>query len=325
MILYITFLRAIASAVITNSHYTGIYPTDLIANGGLLGDVLFFAVSGFALANIKMSFLRWYTRRIVRIYPVVWIITAIYLLLGLYSFNELNFAQYFLYPTYYHFIASIVFLYIPFYFVMKIEKLRVNINWVMLGVFIIQLIVYLLFYDKTIYHIDNVRQPMIRFLFFETMLLGAYFRINDKKYKDIKSLLSWIIMFILIGIYFSSKMVFVKYNNLSQFQIINQFILFTLLYFILRSFASIDNALMKLPIKIKSIVSFIANITLEIYLVQYVIVPNLSHLIFPLNWFIITFLIVLVAWILNRISRILTEPLSTGVDKLFSKDRAVKK
>lgn len=41
MILFIEFLRALAACLITNAHYTGIYPTDLIANGGLLGDVIF--------------------------------------------------------------------------------------------------------------------------------------------------------------------------------------------------------------------------------------------------------------------------------------------
>ena len=47
MVTFITFLRAIAACLITNAHYTGIYPTDLIANGGLVGDVIFFAVSGY--------------------------------------------------------------------------------------------------------------------------------------------------------------------------------------------------------------------------------------------------------------------------------------
>ncbi len=46
MIFFITFLRALATCLITNSQYTGVYPTDIIANGGLLGDILFFAVSG---------------------------------------------------------------------------------------------------------------------------------------------------------------------------------------------------------------------------------------------------------------------------------------
>lgn len=54
--LFIVLVRAIAAIVITNSHYTGVYPTDLIANGGLLGDVLFFAVSGYCLSNIKDAF-----------------------------------------------------------------------------------------------------------------------------------------------------------------------------------------------------------------------------------------------------------------------------
>ena len=56
MVLYITLLRALSAMIITNAHYTGIYPTDLIANGGLLGDVIFFAVSGFCLANIRLNF-----------------------------------------------------------------------------------------------------------------------------------------------------------------------------------------------------------------------------------------------------------------------------
>ena len=59
MILYITVLSALAACIITNSHYVGVYPTDLIANGGLFGDVIFFAVSGFCLTNVKNSFPKW--------------------------------------------------------------------------------------------------------------------------------------------------------------------------------------------------------------------------------------------------------------------------
>ena len=36
---YITFFRAIGAVLITNSHFTGVYPSDIVANGGLLGDV----------------------------------------------------------------------------------------------------------------------------------------------------------------------------------------------------------------------------------------------------------------------------------------------
>ena len=51
MVYFITFLRAMAACLITNAHYTGVYPTDLIANGGLIGDIIFFAV--FILLTIS--------------------------------------------------------------------------------------------------------------------------------------------------------------------------------------------------------------------------------------------------------------------------------
>lgn len=51
LIFFVTVLRALAACIITNAHYTGVYPTDLIANGGLLGDVMFFC--GFGLLLCK--------------------------------------------------------------------------------------------------------------------------------------------------------------------------------------------------------------------------------------------------------------------------------
>lgn len=51
MVMFITFLRALAACLITNAHYTGVYPIDLIANGGLIGDVFFsqFLVGVYAI------------------------------------------------------------------------------------------------------------------------------------------------------------------------------------------------------------------------------------------------------------------------------------
>lgn len=49
--IFIIVLRALSALIITNSHYNNIYPLEIIANGGLLGDVLFFAISGFAFPS----------------------------------------------------------------------------------------------------------------------------------------------------------------------------------------------------------------------------------------------------------------------------------
>lgn len=175
---FITLLRAFAAIIITNAHYTGIYPSDLIANGGLLGDVIFFSVSGFCLASPRFSFGRWYAKRLWRIYAVVWVITIVYVLLGAYEVNSLIDAiKWFMHPTKYHFVASITLLYMPLYFVAKYLKLtRKNYVFLSIGLFAVQLLVYFMVYDSSYYHIDTVREPMIEFLFFQSMVLGLFFR-----------------------------------------------------------------------------------------------------------------------------------------------------
>lgn len=269
---------------------------------GLLGDVIFFAVSGFCLYNIKESFVQWYKKRIKRIYPTVWIITIIYIILRFYTFENMNILQYMIYPTYYHFIASIVVLYVLYYIVIKNDKFLSNLKNIIFIVGIIQLIIYIFLYDKSYYHIDTVREWMIRFLFFEAMLIGAYFRQNKEAYIDKNKTSNWIITGVLLCLYFGSKLIFTKIEALSYFQICNQYILIATLFYILKSFAGIDSKLERLPKKLKKIINFISEITLEIYLVQYVIIPRFANIVFPLNWLIITTCIILSAFLLHKVS-----------------------
>lgn len=323
MIFFITVLRALAACLITNAHYTGVYPTDIIANGGLVGDVLFFAVSGYCLYNIKVSFPKWYGKRIVRCYLPVLLITALYMALGFYSLSEHSFAWWYIYPTYYHFVASIIILYIPYYIIIKIPQLRKRIPLIMLGVFVVYLVVYIFIYDKSYYHIDTVREPMIRFLFMESMLLGAWFRQNDAK---IRNQLKWylpVILVVTVIMYFASKLLFARVEAISALQIINQVLIFVLLYFILRVFAGLDEKLNRFPKIIKNILGYLAQITLEIYVVQYVIIEQLRSVFgFPLNWFLLTATILLAATILHyitvgiyKISELVVEKIKTKLDK----------
>ena len=305
MIFYITVLRALASILITNAHYTGVYPIEIIANGGLLGDVLFFAVSGFCLYNIKDAFFKWYSKRIIRIYPAVWVITIIYLIIGFYKLTEMNLFELFLYPTYYHFIASIIILYIIYYFIMKNEKTKQRLSLVFGITIILQMLIYVIFYDKSYYHIDTVREPMIRFLFMEAMLLGAYFRQKNERYQNKKvKIKDYVLVMALFILYFVSKIVFSK-GMFSELQLLNQYILLSLLYYIFKIFAGIDGKLEKLPQKVKKVIQFTAMITLEIYLVQYPIIPRLAWLPFPINWIAITTCIILLAYVLHKVTEIL--------------------
>lgn len=301
---FIIWLRFLATCLVTNSHYTGIYPSDLIANGGLLGDVLFFCVSGFCLYSIKMNFKDWYIKRILRVYSPVWVGTFIILALGYYQLSEKSLIEWFIYPTQYHFVASIIVLYVPYYFVINDQKLRNNLLKIMLIIFGIMILVYLTLFDLSYYHIDNVREPFIRFLFFEAMLLGAYFRQVEAKYSyKTKYLVQTFFFFV---VYFAAKIVFSKVSILSDFQIITQICIFLLLFSIFRLFASLDSVFKSIPYNMRKVVTAISNITLEIYIVQYVIIELFRTIaLFPLNWIIVTTLILIFANILNRITNCL--------------------
>jgi hypothetical protein len=200
---------------------------------------------------------------------------------------------------------------------MKIQKLRENIPAVASVTACVWLLIYIFIYDKSYYHIDTVREPMIRFLFFFAMLLGAYFKENIEKYRNKKSVISWILLPVLFVTYFVSKLIFGRVSSIANLQIVNQFVLFALLIVTFRCFMSIDSWLEKLPKWIKAVITFISGITLEIYLVQIGIIPKLNFLPFPLNWLFITGVIILLAFILNKISSFVQKPLL----KAFENDK----
>lgn len=310
MIFFIDALRMLATILITNSHYVGVYPTDIIANGGLLGNVLFFAISGFCLSNIKLPFHKWYFKRVSRIYPIVIIMVAFNCLIGRYSFTTpFDYIKGFIYPTSYNFIGAIILLYIPYYFIVqcdnKFSTAKYSVSSIALAlVFAIQLLIFIFAYDKSFYHIDAVVEPMINFLYFEAMLIGYTVKKNVSYFINKKGILKWFITAVLFVVYFVSKLAFSKLKALSSLQIINQYALLALMFGIFICVASVSGKLDRLPNKLKKSVSFIARITLELYVVQSLIIQTFKHLAFPLNWFVITGIILLSAIVLHYIIKL---------------------
>lgn len=323
MIFFITFLRALAACIITNAHYTGVYPTDLIANGGLVGDTLFFAVSGYCLYNVRGSFFRWYGKRIYRVYPPVIVGTAAFMVSGLiYSMSDYgDVLWWYIYPTNYHFVASIIVLYIPFYFIMKIDVLKRNLVPIMVAIALVCAAIYFVWYDKSYYHIDVVREPMIRFLFMECMLLGAYFRKNDKKFRNDFKTIYPVITVLACAVYLASKLIFSKIAYAAPLQFINWITVYIVLFSILLTFSGLDSKLERMPGWIKKIIVFVAEITLEIYIVQPVLISILNSFApFPLNWIILTASIIVGAYIVH----IICKAFYRAVDRIqgnFRKDK----
>ena len=322
MIFFIVFLRFLAACLITNSHLTGVYPIEAIANGGLLGDVIFFAVSGYCLYNPKKIFPIWYGKRILRCYLPVLLITILYMVLGFYPLSNHPFWWWYLWPTNYHFVASIVLLYVPFYIFMKVKPIQEHIPLVMAIIGIVYLVVYAFAYDSSYYHIDTVREPMIEFLFIEVMLLGAWFRQKDSLFRNKFHWYIPVITVLLAGGYFASKYCFSKYQSLAVAQPLNQAILLILLFFIFWTFSSLDSKMERMPKWIKVPITFISEMTLEIYVVQYVLIDLIKslNLVFPLNWFVIVLSIFAAATILHFICKGIMYLFNSLLSKITKKE-----
>lgn len=290
MDLFITFCRAIAALLITNAHYQHVYPLQILASGGLLGDVLFFAVSGYCIYNLKHPFGKWYGRRLLRIYPAVWLSSLAFVLMRFYNVEDVRgVVDIFLYPTRYHFVASIIVLYVVYYICLSMEGCRRNLPYVMLAIGACFLVYYVLGYDKSKYRIDNVRSWDIRILFFEAMLLGAYFRQKRDAWLNRRRKWSAPVVAATLVCYALSKWLFSRYPVLAPLQILNWFVLLSALTAILFMMIGLENTLRRLPGWVLSVFTYISTITLEVYLVQYELIPRLDRcMLFPLNFLVVT-------------------------------------
>ncbi len=323
MLYCVYLLRILGAILITNSHYEAIYPHSIIANGGLLGDVLFFAVSGFCLYPVRKSFLPWYGRRLKRIFPLVWIITLVYLLLGFYEVSSFKgYVKLLLYPTYYHFVASILLLYVFYFFTAKLlqarEKAWDRLFCVVLAVLAVSYsLLYLTVYDRSYYHIDNVREPMIEFLYFAAMLIGLYFRRHQERYVGRRCVWVWPAAALLFAIYFASKLAFSRGKMGSELQFLNQIVLLLLLLCLFRGFIGLEERLSRTPKKLRGAMRYVAGFAFEIYLVQYMLIPRLNIGPFPVNFLLVSGGILLSALALHLIH----DRLMGWIDRLITRSQ----
>lgn len=299
MYYFINYLRAIATVLITNSHYAGIWPIADMAAGGLLGNILFFAASGFCLFNVKEKFPKWYLKRILRIYPVMIFFTLLTVLIGDYSLTSAEDAvRLLLFPTNYIFLVWLMLLYVVFYLVARLSKrFHRATEIVFLGVALAWIAVYLLFVDKSVYGIDDVSRPFILFLYFLSMLAGALFKKHADKFSKMRKC-NAILLFVSLLAYFGSKIAFSKIEEIVSLQILNQVSILAVLYFMFAVFIGLEETLKKAPAWLNKTVGFIASITLHIYIVQFVVIRRLQGLIFPLNFAVTTATILALAAVL---------------------------
>ena len=322
---FIVVLRTIACLLITNSHGEEVYPIRILASGGLLGDTIYFAISGYVLYSIKnLKFFPWYGKRLKRVYIPTILTATLFIVTGIYGRIGWKRVLYLLvWPTHYHFVASILVMYIIFFFAIKIinrAKEDLRGRRLLLMVFISMGIFLLLFYtvyDHSYYHIDDVNNHIIWFLYFSSMMVGAYFRIFSEKYLSKSTVLSWIGILGSGILYIGTKIGCTRGWIPPVIQWVNQLTLLVLLVFIFRSFIGLESFIKKLPSSVMNPISFIASMAFELYLAQAVIIPTFNTGIdtFPYNFLIVMSITFLCAYGIHIVSEMIVQLIDTIIKR----------
>lgn len=289
----ITWLRAIATFFITNSHMAtlwGKYP--YLSFGGLFGNCLFFFISGFCLANLKLDFLPWCWHRVKRISLPYFIFLPLLLLNG-YVFKSLFYLIFPIEP--YHFLPTILTLYPIYYLIAKYIK-NVKSLLFAIGLNCVLQIIYFVYNSSTIGSMTEHYTMLGLLSYFIFMIIGFGYRKFGFKIGFKYGLCGSIVFFILYGL--QSFMPLQGVWRILQWYLALGFVI------------CLSNLFLSLENKLKNNVRFIdllATHTLEIYIVQVLLIRCFCYLNFPVGLLLAWGAIIGNAVILKRITNMIIE------------------
>ena len=139
-----------------------------------------------------------------------------------------------------------------------------------------------------------------------------------KKYVDSFKQLKWwnvVLLFVSLVVYFGTKILFSKIAGIAFLQILNQLSILAVLYFLFATFIGLEEKLAKIPAWINNTVKFISNITLQIYIVQFVIIRALENLAFPLNFLATTVAILAAASVVYFVEYFIRRGIQRQIEK----------
>jgi peptidoglycan/LPS O-acetylase OafA/YrhL len=290
-----TILRVLAIILIANSHLEDLYPTRWLAADGLIGNSLFFLLSGFGLAlsprTNKGPFLAWYRRRLGRIYPGLWltVLTALVLSRGAgrdWSLSDI--VRDLIWPTPYGFIAHIVVFYPAFYFLKAIGSPRVE-RGALLGLTGIYLVVAWFHYDIHILSWIFYFQVML----FGGLLAGRVHELGRDSRRDFSVLAGTMMLYVLLKLAMVTGRI---QSHVGPLHLLTLPILWSLLGLCA---TSRWQALARHS-RVRPALGLVAGLTLEIYLVHGFVhtYPRVAMLPFPANLAAFWAVTLPLAWVL---------------------------
>ena len=315
MFQFIEFLRALATALVLNSHMKGVYPSDVVSFGGGFGLALFYMISGYLLANIKIStkFPKWYLKKVTRLYIPLLIVRILEIIVGYLSYTSINGVfRGLVFPGTW-FGASLLILYPCYYLIVKFGYLKKGTRIIWSTLFINMLIFTALYISKVkigIFSIQtlsfaeefSVETPyLISFcVWFSSMLIG--FLIRKRKYvvrSDKAKICCFLLSVVCLGIFMAVRVV----DSIDlQFLLPLSYLGFSYGQFDL--LMSLDENIVKISDKnlIKKLFFTVSKCSLEIFYIQFMWIDWLKNIAFPLNWLLIVACTIISGFAVNLVS-----------------------
>lgn len=310
---FICLMKAIASCLVMNSHFDDIWPISALATGGSIGNCLFFVATGFLISNIKQPFVVWYGKKLMRLYPAIVLITAVSIPVRLICgqsiilWGQHGLIAEFLIAANYWFLQALIFIYIPYYFIMSTNGKK-HLGLIGLALWIVYFVCYFAFKDIHVWTIeDSTRFKWI--FYFGIMLIGGSYSQKVKNGKKIHTLVrSGVAATTSFIMFYGFKFVLNKFSMIMPLQFVEHILLTIFTYEIFAFLLGIEPLLKKSAIKWWwNPIIFLSSITLEVFLVMDYAIKIFERLSFPISLVVTVIVIWGSAWILH----IIQNPIST--------------
>lgn len=316
-IISLNLLKFLTMLLIVNSHADVLYPQNLsfMASGGSIGNELFFLISGY-LFVVKSDVKTDFKNRFIRLYLPTYIMIAIIIFvceLDLDSIN--NVIREFIWPTHFWFVGAVFLYSIILCFLVKKSRIEDRCLFLVFVsvVFAVDVLIYVFFIqEKSTWVVENAYIGIVPFRSIYSLIsfvLGYYIKCNKDSFvaQHNKSFIHKIVTVFAIAFFlgfYGFKFLLNKGIVPMKWQIISHPLTVICALFIFLTFVMMDLNSKLDGTRLGNGINFLSSLSLESYLVQFVIITGLSPLLipFPVNLLVCIILVFVAAELLHLIT-----------------------
>ncbi len=290
----IDFVKCLAVLLIVNSHLDSFYPDGvrMLATGGAIGNSLFFYCSGYTLAHGRFdSFASWYKRRLSRILPTFLVCTIVcsYILETPWWSTAAAF----------WFVRCILMHYAALYVIRRRLMDHKLIVWIVSAAVIVG---WWLLMERPQDDIYDAAY-FLWLHYFPCTLLGLFAASSEHRPSPTRSAA---VAAFLVAVYYGVRAIAVGHAELGALQLLAVPAVALLPHYILNA-ARAPAVPRLMASRAGHVVRFVGGLSLEIYLIHFLVASRGSDLVFPLNLVQVFAVTILAAYLMRALTRFMLQ------------------